>query len=506
VARYEEIPGSGRLRVTTGRDVVKARQEVLPARAETALSINDWVAMFNFAGNSYQYMPSMSLGAAVEPPDPTFAGYVRGAYKSNGIVFACMVARMLLFSEARFQFRQMRNGRPGELFGKPSLKPLERPWPNGTTGDLLARAITDADLAGNFYGVRIRDTIKRMRPDWVTIVLGSDLEPDDPGLALDCEVLGYIYRPGGVATGQNAQILRPEQVAHFAPIVDPEARFKGMSWITPVIREIMADQAATNHSQEYFEHGATQNIAVTLDPSVTGEAFREFVQMFEQRHSDLTDAYRTLFFGGGATITPVGSTMQQAEFKETRGSGETRICMAARVPPIIVGASEGLQSATYSNYGQARRAFADLTMRPLWRQICGAFAPIIDVPDDAELWFDDRDIAFLQEDVADAADIMMKQSQSIRTLADGGFEPDSVVDAVTSGDLRRLEHSGLLPVQVQPPGEPAPGSGGSEGNGSAAKIGTKKAESSTKTKTSTKEATTAARAEIEQKLLERGSS
>jgi phage portal protein BeeE len=51
----------------------------------------------------------------------------------------------------------------------------------------------------------------------------------------------------------------------------------------------------------------------------------------------------------------------------TQGAGETRIAAAAGVPPVIVGLSEGLQAATYSNYSQARRRFADGTMRPLWR-------------------------------------------------------------------------------------------------------------------------------------------
>jgi hypothetical protein len=76
-----------------------------------------------------------------EPIEANFQGYVQGAYKSNGVVFACMAARQLLFSEARFQFRQLRGGRPGDLFGSPELAILETPWTNGTTGDLLTRMI-----------------------------------------------------------------------------------------------------------------------------------------------------------------------------------------------------------------------------------------------------------------------------------------------------------------------------------------------------------------------------
>jgi len=65
-----------------------------------------------------------------------------------------MDVRAKLFSEARFQFRQIRNGRPGDLFGTADLQMLEVPWTNGTTGDLLYRMIQSADLAGNAFVAR----------------------------------------------------------------------------------------------------------------------------------------------------------------------------------------------------------------------------------------------------------------------------------------------------------------------------------------------------------------
>ena len=40
----------------------------------------------------------------------------------------------------------------------------------------------------------------------------------------------------------------------------------------------------------------------------------------------------------------------------------------------------------------------------------------------------------------------------MRTLVDGGFDPDSVIAAVTTGDMTLLTHSGTLSVQLQPPG------------------------------------------------------
>jgi hypothetical protein len=122
--------------------------------SEQRFTLNDLLQQMSYAGSGYQFIQGGTPDGGAEPIENSFEGYVNGAYKSNGVIFACMAARMLLFSEARFQFRRMVNGRPGDLFGSAALAGLEAPWPGGTTGDLLSKAITDVDLAGNFFLTR----------------------------------------------------------------------------------------------------------------------------------------------------------------------------------------------------------------------------------------------------------------------------------------------------------------------------------------------------------------
>lgn len=417
--------------------------------------------LMTYNGLSYGSTGAQSLTQSREDIGSSFQGYIDGAYKANGVVFACNVARMLLFSEARFQYQRMREGRPGDLFGDRDLQILETPWPNGTTGDLLARMMQDADLAGNSYTAQLsRDRLTRLRPDWVTIILGSRRRGWEPG-DLDTELVGYLYHPGGHSSGRDPVALLPEAVAHFAPIPDPMATYRGMSWMTPVVREIMGDKAAMDHKLRFFENGATVNLVVTVDPEVKAQQFEQWVEKFKAAHNSALDAYETVFLGGGSDIKAIGSDMKQIDFKAVQGHGETRIAAAAGVPPIIVGLSEGLEAATYSNYGQARRRFADGTMRPLWRQAAGALATIVPSKGrDTRLWFDARDISFLQEDEKDAADIQQVDAQTIRTLVDGGYDPESVVKAVMSKDFGLLKHMGYYSVQLQQLGEanaPPPG-------------------------------------------------
>lgn len=425
-----------------------------------------------------QQDPWLSLSAPWSSPDRErigndFDGYVQGAYKSDGIVFACALARQFVFSEARFQFQQLRGGRPGDLFGSPALGILERPAPGQTTGELLAWMDAYVTIAGNAYLTTVDDAgrygaaatgpgrrIARIRPDWVTLIIGTG-RPNGSPYDLDARVVGLLYEPpreSGVVAGEPV-VLLPGEVAHYSPIPDPEARWRGMSWLTPILREVTADKAATRHKEAFFTNGASLNTVVKFDKDVAPAAFQTFVDKFKSAHRGVDQAYETLFLGGGADVTVVGADLKQLDFKAVQGAGETRIAAAARVHPVIVGLSEGMQGSSLNagNYGAAKRSFVDGTMRPLWRIASASLEAIVPPPPDARLWYDDRDIPYLREDARDDAAIRKTEASTIRQLVDAGYDPDIVVDAVMAGDLRRLvgNHSGLFSVQLQKPGTAA---------------------------------------------------
>lgn len=414
----------------------------------------------SFGGSGGWELPPFWTGEAVrdqEVIEENFTGYVSGAYKSSGVVFACILARLLVFSEARFMFQRHSGGRPTDLFATPDLRLLERPWRNGTTGELLARMEQDASLAGNFFATKIGEgseqRIRRMRPDWVTIVSGS--QSGDPA-ALDAQVVGYLYHPNGRISERDSVLLTADQVTHWSPIPDPEAQWRGMSWLTPVIREIKGDLAASEHKLKYFKNGATGGLAVSYDAAVSPDAVERFAALFAAKHAGTDNAYKTYHLGGGADVTTVGADLKQLDFKATQGAGETRIAAAAGVGAVIAQLSEGLQGSSLNagNFNAAKRRFTDGTVRPNWRSASAALETLVPPPAGSRLWYDTRDVAFLQEDQKDEAEIQSSHAETIRRLVDAGFEPDAVVAAVTSGDLRSLQgkHSGLYSVQLQPAG------------------------------------------------------
>jgi phage portal protein BeeE len=415
-----------------------------------AMSLNDYASIFSFNGNLYPITSWGQPDGKNEGPAGDFAGYAEGLYKKNGAIAALLGIRLALFSQAWPMWQNLASGRPGDLFSNPAMQLLREPWPNGTSSDLLARMIQDVDLGGNFYGYREGSRIVRLRPDWVDIVTVGE----DP----DVQIAGYLYRQGGDRRKTVTYVV--DEVAHWCPLPDPTARFRGMSWLTPVVREVMADGKMTEHKSRFLDNAATPNLVVKYPP-LSPEEFETVKKLIDEGHSGTANAYKTLHISGGADVTVVGANFQQLDFKLVQGAGETRLAAAAGVPPVIVGFSEGLAGSSLNagNYAMARRRLADGTLHPLWGSAFGALQRILPRPPGsaARLWYDASQIPFLREDLKDQADISQIEALSIRQLVDAGYTPDAAVAAVVQHDMRLLagSHSGLFSVQLQAPGSSA---------------------------------------------------
>jgi hypothetical protein len=424
---------------------VKLWRHLLGQGTEKRFTVDDYMSWFANGGLQFP-VATASPGSPIEKIENSFVGYVRQVYKANGVIAACMLARLMIFAEGRYQWQELNpNGRPGDFTTDREIDLLETPWPNGTMGDLLGRMIQDADLAGNFYAVREGRRLRRLRPDWVEIILTA--APDE---AVESDVAGYLYRPGG--SGDPVLYL-PEQIVHWAPIPDPEAQYRGMSWITPVVREVLGDKYITEHKNKFFTNGATLQTVISLKETVKKDDFTAFVKLLKETHQGLDNAYAPLVVGGGADVTLVGADLKQLDFKVVQGAGETRIAANSGIHPVILGLSEGLAGSSLNagNFNSARRLTADKTMRPLWNRAGGALQSVLKRPANSRLWIVERDIAFLREDRKDVAEIGAIEAQMIRTLLDAGFEPESATAAVMANDWSLLTHSGLFSVQLQPP-------------------------------------------------------
>lgn len=444
-------------------------ERIADARKDVSRSnIDSWISdylipsTFGFNGNLYQTGLGLNdtySSMRVREISTTLPAYSQ-ALRGSVPAFAAEMVRALVLSQARFTFRNSQLSRtPGRRFGSQALGLLEKPWPNATSGELLSRMEWHAGLAGNSFVLRRGGRLRVLRPDWTALLHGSMMEPNDAGGAIDGELIGYVYQNGGIGNPDTEpHTLQPDEVAHWSPIPDPLSPGMGMSWITPAIRDIQGDSAATEHKLKFFTNGATPNLVVKGIPAATKGQFDELVDAMEERHAGAANAYRTLYLTAGADATVIGADLRQIDFKSTQAAGENRITVLSRVPASLLGISEGLAGSSLNegNFSAARRSFGDTWVFPMLQDVCAALSSITSVPSDAELWFDTSGIPILREDAKDAAEIAQIQGSTIRQLIDGGFAPDSVIAAVSSQDMSLLKHTGLLSIQLQPPGLPPP--------------------------------------------------
>lgn len=392
------------------------------------------------------FWEGQASGAAVilssyESPDrersvPEMAALSLHAAVNNPVVFAANSARLALFSEAGLVLQSVADKR---LFTDSRLDLLQHPWPDATEGELLARMQEDRGYAGNAYvwAPPGEDRLVVWRPEWVTII--SEVT-ELPGGGWYRQKTGFLYEPPRQAQAEfGPPMVAPAgEVAHWAPQPDPAANFRGMSWLTPCLREIDGDNGLAGYKIQYLKNNAVPGLilkyAQKLQPG-TVDALRERTQA---RHGGEVNAFRTLVLDQGADPMVVGSNLAQMNFEAVQQAGADRILAAAGVPGVLVG-FESLKGAGRS-YEEVVRRFADITMRPEWRSACAVLQKLVPglPPRGIRLTYDTADIAALQEGEQTRAQEALIRAQALLTMRNAGYTRDSAVRAVEANDVSQL--------------------------------------------------------------------
>jgi hypothetical protein len=406
------------------------------------------------------YWEGLASGAAVlttsyGSPDreailPQAASWAKDSYRSSSVVFSAILARMMLFSEATFQL-QAKDDK--HLFGLPSLSLLEEPFGDGTSsGELLVRMELDVSFAGNSYtwGEPGGDRLVRLRPDWTTIV--SELVQVPGGGSYRRKIGYWVEPPKGVYGQGRGEMYPADEVAHWAPVPDPDAEFRGMSWLTPVYRDVVGDQGMVTHKIKYLENAASPNLLIRYAQKLHPGTIDSVRERMAARYGGADNAFKTLVLDQGADASVIGNSLQQMDFSVVGAAGEQRILAASMVPGVLVGL-EPLRGAG-RGYQESMQKFANLWARPAWRSACAVLDRFVaGLPSGARLWFDTSDIAALQDGELERGQAALVRGQALLTCRQAGYTRDSAVKFVQSGDVTQLQPDpaalppGGLPVQ-----------------------------------------------------------
>jgi hypothetical protein len=390
------------------------------------------------------YWEGMASGAAVmtttygspnrEAVLPQFAAWAQKAHASNSVVFSAFLIRMMLFSEARLCWQALDDK---HLFGNTDLSLFEHPWgPDSITGDLLARMEQDAGIAGQAYiwAPPEEDRLVRLRPDWTTII--SELVHASRGGHYRRKI-GYWTEPPKGVTGQGeGQFYPAAEVCHWAPIPDPAADFRGMSWLTPAVRDVAGDDGLSQYKIKYLENSASPNLLIKYAAKLQDATVDKIRERMAARHGGVDNAFKTLVLDQGADVTVIGNSLAQMDFSNVAAAGSERILAASMVPGVLVGL-EPLRGAG-KGYQESMHKLADLWARPQWRSACGALGQLVNVPAGNRLWFDTADIAALQDGALQRGQTALVNMQAVLTGRQAGYTRESITKAVNAGDITKL--------------------------------------------------------------------
>jgi phage portal protein BeeE len=177
---------------------------------------------------------------------------------------------------------------------------------------------------------------------------------------------------------KNALPFELDRIIHRTYAPDPSVPWWGLGPYSAALDAIEADVEITLYIKQFFKHGAVPPYMLLYEEDMTGEQERQIQTRWDKNVAGATEsAWKIGVMGGGgkATLQRLGLAAGSREvgLQDLRDSTETRILVALNVPPIVVGVRLGIESMTYSNYGQARQAMHEENTDPLTRKRTSAF-------------------------------------------------------------------------------------------------------------------------------------
>jgi HK97 family phage portal protein len=293
----------------------------------------------------------------------------------------------------------VRNGFTEELPDHPLVKLLNNPNPFTSRGLFWSTAIMDYYLAGNWFALKVRDSLGlgvvlelwRLRPDRVKPIPG-DMSKGEPFIK------EYEYRPNG----GELVTYKSEDIIHIRAR-NPQDIFLGQAAITPVMPWVMIDEVMRRFLSDFFTKGGVGPAAIL---TVAGEMAQSDKDRIRNRLSaqfgSVGNWFETIILDQTeASYTKLGLErgLRDAVPKDISDMVASRIIVALHIPADVFGLDS--QNTSYASRRVSWSIFWDMTMTPLLSDFADGLNLSI-TPDFGgidEVFFDMTDIRALQEDI-----------------------------------------------------------------------------------------------------------
>ncbi len=257
--------------------------------------------------------------------------------------------------QAAYRFRNG-NTRPIPEHPLPAL--IDNPNPYYDGDDLWQATATDYSIDGNafWYKARGSNGVGSVRelyhlPYW-QVKPRADNEHE--------EISWYEYR----VDGESIRLERSE-IVHFRFGKDPYRRGRGISRLTPLLREIFTDSQAASYTAGLLHNMGVPGVLLQpkalKDDSISVVVDPESREQLESLWGEFTgdNVGRPLIPSVPLEVVPLALNPAEMNLGELMTVPVTRVCSALRLHPAIVNLGQGASPSAFDNGGQhaeARRA------------------------------------------------------------------------------------------------------------------------------------------------------
>lgn len=285
---------------------------------------------------------------------PSFENMVKHGWRKNELIFACV--NKTANTAAQVELGVTRG--EGEFDDNAPLKQLIRnPNKHMTEFDFWASVIIFTKLAGRAIYEKERNNggdviaLWPLRPDWVRIVPKSQTE-----------IAEYRYQPPGVTEFGR---LDPSDVLDFK-VFDPLGLFQNWPPAAVANRVGAIDNATTDYIKIFYDKGGVPPGLLKTRQRLIDAQVDIIQRRWQQRYGGYEKWTVPAVLDADAEYQKIGLSFTEMGFDVLDSRNESRICMILDVPPILVGAKIGLDRATYANYKEARGAWWEDSLMPLY--------------------------------------------------------------------------------------------------------------------------------------------
>lgn len=203
-------------------------------------------------------------------------------------------------------------------------------------------ANTEIDLLSYGAGIWVRDAdiLKRLNPDTVKVIKTAD------GIQRFEQTL---YTEKG---GQKVNKFDRKEVVYFREYHPEDDLGYGIPVVEVCKRSINAEIEALLMIEALYKNDAVPGLFLSSEQDVTEKEADRVIAWWNKRFRGGRNKGKVGIAGKGLKPTPVGSTMKDSMVMELLNAVQNDICVAMRVPMILV---RSMSEATYVNLSESRK-------------------------------------------------------------------------------------------------------------------------------------------------------